>query len=97
MLATSRAALQRIAVLNVVDRMPMARIRQMCSTTEEDPETIAPTATDDEEPSISATKVPQCVPQPVLWGTSMKALVKETRAPGLTMMNMPIPAIGTRF
>ena len=28
-------------------------------------------------------------------GQTMKALVKETRAPGLTMMDMPQPAIGT--
>eukprot|EP00933_Yihiella_yeosuensis_P045370 TRINITY_DN4073_c0_g5_i1.p1 TRINITY_DN4073_c0_g5~~TRINITY_DN4073_c0_g5_i1.p1 ORF type:complete len:428 (+),score=60.68 TRINITY_DN4073_c0_g5_i1:91-1374(+) len=32
--------------------------------------------------------------QPVLWGTSMKALVKSERAEGLTFMNVPKPSIG---
>eukprot|EP00929_Paragymnodinium_shiwhaense_P001055 TRINITY_DN101281_c0_g1_i1.p1 TRINITY_DN101281_c0_g1~~TRINITY_DN101281_c0_g1_i1.p1 ORF type:complete len:434 (-),score=72.45 TRINITY_DN101281_c0_g1_i1:161-1462(-) len=32
--------------------------------------------------------------QPVLWGTSMKALVKAERAPGLTLMDVPKPSIG---
>eukprot|EP00445_Apocalathium_hangoei_P004535 CAMPEP_0203848332 /NCGR_PEP_ID=MMETSP0359-20131031/5536_1 /ASSEMBLY_ACC=CAM_ASM_000338 /TAXON_ID=268821 /ORGANISM="Scrippsiella Hangoei, Strain SHTV-5" /LENGTH=414 /DNA_ID=CAMNT_0050763915 /DNA_START=42 /DNA_END=1286 /DNA_ORIENTATION=- len=32
--------------------------------------------------------------QPVLWGTSMKALVKKDRSEGLTFMDVPKPAIG---
>lgn len=39
-------------------------------------------------------RVPQCPAHPVLFGTSMKALVKAERAPGLTMQNMPRPAVG---
>ena len=99
MLATSatRAALRRIALLNAVDRMPNTIFRQMSSATEKLTEEIVSTATDGEEPSIPAEEIPECVPQAVLWGTSMKALVKETRAPGLTMMDMPTPTIGTRF
>eukprot|EP00927_Polykrikos_kofoidii_P037599 TRINITY_DN3177_c0_g1_i1.p1 TRINITY_DN3177_c0_g1~~TRINITY_DN3177_c0_g1_i1.p1 ORF type:complete len:432 (+),score=60.85 TRINITY_DN3177_c0_g1_i1:64-1359(+) len=32
--------------------------------------------------------------QPVLWGTSMKALVKSDRSRGLKMMNVPKPVVG---
>ena len=52
-------------------------------------------ATSDDEGPSEELPIPQFIPQPVMWGTKMKALVKETRAPGLTMMDMPIPAIGT--
>ncbi|CAE7639189.1 tdh [Symbiodinium necroappetens] len=44
-----------------------------------------------------ANPVPNGIPQPiqpVLWGTSMKALVKTERAEGLTLTTVPKPAVG---
>lgn len=47
--------------------------------------------------SLEEKKRPRAIAppiQPVLWGVSMKALVKTERAPGLTLMNVPKPSIG---
>eukprot|EP00931_Biecheleriopsis_adriatica_P117972 TRINITY_DN93444_c0_g1_i1.p1 TRINITY_DN93444_c0_g1~~TRINITY_DN93444_c0_g1_i1.p1 ORF type:complete len:436 (+),score=46.14 TRINITY_DN93444_c0_g1_i1:58-1308(+) len=48
-------------------------------------------------PSIPRAPVDPGIPppiQPVLWGTSMKALVKAERARGLTFTNVPKPSVG---
>ena len=98
----SRAGLRRIASrLDSRSSVQILGTRQAFSTLDEkaaDEDSAATnenSATSDDEGPSKELPIPQFIPQPVLWGTKMKALVKETRAPGLTMMDMPIPAIGT--
>ena len=87
-----RTALGRIkSRLNLSNDVQIHGTRHMSSTIDEK----LPTPVDNVElPVAEELAVPQCIPQPVLWGTKMKAIVKETRAPGLTMMDVPKPAIG---
>lgn len=61
--------------------------RQWCST-------LGPNENESNKVNELDETQPEVPLQPVLWGTKMKAIVKESREEGLTLTEVPHPAIG---